>query len=391
MHIKRFEAASLEEALAQVRAALGPDALILSTRTLKRGRSAFGLMARSVVEVQAARERGPSPERTTTVEASESIATGSSAGSAVSASDERDRVLRALVDELRGELSLSRRGEAFEEEIRSELRGLRTAFGKLLETRSGGETDRVAAGLVQTGLAGTHARSLVDEWQARRADGAETPIERILFDRLDARLVPPRVDPEKRIRILVGAPGSGKTTTLAKLAGRSEEGERDVSLVSLDPYRIGARDQLRAYAGLLDAPFSELSLPAELAEVARRHPSHAILVDTAGRSPGDGARLVSLDALRGVAERETSIELVIDATARREIAEAQLARFAPLRPDRLILTRLDECDSLAPVVNLLLDGRCPPLCWLGTGQRVPEDLEIAEPGLLTASVLGRAA
>lgn len=391
MHIKRFEAASLEEALAQVRAVLGPDALILSTRTIQRGRNAFGLMGRSVVEVQAARERGPLPARPAMGEVAGSIADGELAASEISASDDRDRVLRSLVDELRGELAHIRRGGGYEDEIRSELRGLRSAFGRLLETRPGGESDRATASLVQAGIEGLHARSLADEWQARRADGAERPIERILLERIDARLTPPRSDPDKRIRVLVGAPGSGKTTTLAKLAGRSEEGERDVSLVSLDPYRIGARDQLRAYAGLLDAPYSELSLPSELAEIARRQPAHAILVDTAGRSPGDDARLASLAALRGGAERETSIELVIDATARREVAEAQLARFAPLRPDRLILTRLDECDTLAPIINLLLDGRCPPLCWLGTGQRVPEDLEIAEPGLLAANVLGRAA
>ena len=390
MHIKRFEAASLEEALAQVRAALGPDALILSSRTIQRGRSAFGLLGRSVVEVQAARERGPSG-RSATARESESIAEGIRERPQGAASESHDRALRTLVDELRGELVLIRRRESFEEEMRSELRGLRSAFGKVLEMRSGGETEPLTASLAQAGIDGMHARSLVEQWRAQRAEGAEKTLEQILVERIDARLAPPRVDPEKRIRILVGAPGSGKTTTLAKLAGRSEEGERDVSLVSLDPYRIGARDQLRAYAGLLDAPYSELSLATELAELARRHPAHAILVDTPGRSPNDGRRLASLESLRGGVERETSIELVIDATARREIAEAQLARFAPLHPDRLILTRLDECDSLAAVVNLLLDDRCPPLCWLGTGQRVPEDLEIAEPALFAANVLGRAA
>lgn len=390
MHIKRFEAASLEEALAQVRASLGPDALILSSRTLDRGRSAFGLRARSVVEVQAASERGASA-RAATGRESEARAAGVAARSEVSAAEDRERALRERVDELRAELSLIRRRESFEEEMRSELRGLRSAFGKILETRPGAEVDHVAASLAQAGLDWIHAQSLVAEWQSQRAEGGEKSLESVLRERIDARLEPPRVDPEKRIRILVGAPGSGKTTTLAKLAGRSEEGERDVSLVSLDPYRIGARDQLRAYAGLLDAPYSELALPSELAGIARRHPTHAILVDTAGRSPGDEMRLAALDSLRADVDRETSIELVIDATARREIAQAQLARFAHLHPDRLILTRLDECDTLAPVVNLLLDERCPPLCWLGTGQRVPEDLEVAEPSLLAANVLGRAA
>jgi flagellar biosynthesis protein FlhF len=408
VHIKRFEAATMEEALAQVRATLGPDALILSSRTLRKGRSAFGLLTRPVVEVQAALERGALPvpggvaaawtgdgaeeldERGgRDARAFDAASEGAQGARGTSASDP---TVAALVAELRHERALLRRRESFEEEMRSELRGLRAAMGRFGSgSLRDGEGDRVTSSLAQAGLDWIHARSLVEEWQARRAEGAERSLERVLLERIDARLAPPRVDAEKRIRVLVGAPGSGKTTSLAKLAGRSEEGEREVSLVSLDPYRIGARDQLRAYAHLLEAPYSELAHPDGLAEVARRHPDHAILVDTAGRSVGEGERLATLDGLREKLARETSIELVVDATARREVARAQIARFAPLRPDRLILTRLDECDGLAPVLNLLLDEPCPPLCWLGTGQRVPEDLEIAEPGRFAASILGRAA
>jgi len=385
MHIKRFEGATMEEALAQVRATLGPDALILSSRTTRRRGAAFGLLARSVVEVQAAVPRGSGlcakseAERTDIFVEPEERPT------------ETERGLREIVDELRREMSVLRRREHFEEEVRSELRGLRSAVGRMVESRPGVELDRVVASLSQAGLDWMHAQSLVEEWQAKRADGVEKSLERILADRIDARLSPPRTDEEGRIRVLIGAPGAGKTTTLAKLAGRNDEGEREISLVSLDPFRIGAREQLRAFAGLLESPYSELSAPEGLAEIVRRHPDHTIFVDTAGRSPGDDLRLACLDGLRSVIGREASIELVVDATSRRDVARAQLARFGSLAPDRLILTKLDECDSLAPVVNLLLDDRCPPLCWLGTGQRVPEDLEVAEPALFARNVLGRAA
>ena len=385
MHIKRFEGETMEQALAQVRAVLGPDALILSSRTARRSRAAFGLLARSYVEVQAALPRGaggreaPAPNRTGI-----RFETGAP-------HSEAEDGLRAIVEELRREMSILRGREQFEEEVRSELRGLRSAVGRVVESRPGAEVDRVVSSLSQAGLDWIHAQSLVEEWQAKRAEGGEKSLERILLDRIDARLAAPRSDGEGRIRVLVGAPGAGKTTTLAKLAGRSDEGERDVSLVSLDPFRIGAREQLRAFAGLLDSPYCELSAPGELAEIARRHPDHVIFVDTAGRSPGDSARLAALDGLRSALGREASIELVVDATSRRDVARAQLARFSALAPDRLILTKLDECESLAPLVNLLLDDRCPPLCWLGTGQRVPEDLEIAEPALFAQNVLSRAA
>lgn len=396
MHIKRFEADTLDEALEAVRTTLGPDALILSSRTITRARGVFGLLARSGVEVQAALERGRPSGPTLALDSRPAFQSEPGRGSGALESE-----LRSLLAGLREEIAVLRLRESFEEEIRSELRGLRAALA-----RSGASAVEAAQGvrrreslegemaeLVDAGLDPVHARTLVDQQvdEARQTPGSARRLDRILFDRIEARLAPPRPDGAHRIRMLVGPPGSGKTTTLAKLAGRSEEGEREVALVSLDPFRIGAREQLHAFAGLLDSPYCALSSPAELDAVARREPRRAILVDTAGRSPADAAYLASLDALDPALRAATSIELVVDATARTDVARAQLRRFAALRPDRLILTKLDECDSLAPVVNLLLDERCPPVCWLGTGQRVPEDLEVAEPARFWTSLARRAA
>ena len=386
MHIKRFEAQSMEAALAQVRETLGPDALILSSRTVQRGRGAFGLLARRVVEVQAARPR--SADRAAIAE---EIGAQAAYDERVGAASDRHPRLEAIVDELRREMAVLRRRESFEEEVRSELRGLRAAIGQLVDSRPEAQFDRAVCSLAGAGLDWIHAQSLVGEWQEHRDAGETRSLERVLRDRIEARLMPPRSDSPVPIRIVVGAPGAGKTTTLAKLAGRGDEGEREVAFVSLDAFRIGAREQLRAFAGMLDSPYCELSGPEALNDVVRLHPGRAIFVDTAGRSPGDGSRLGPLESIRSEIVREASIELVVDATSRRDVARSQLARFGALAPDRLILTRVDECDSLAPVVNLLLDERCPPLCWLGTGQRVPEDLEIAEPARFAQNLMSRAA
>lgn len=388
MHIKRFEAATMEEALEQVRSTLGPDALILSTRTIQRGRGAFGLLARSGVEVQAAVPRGGTSGGAGVVRSDPAMGAGLVAS--VAAGDDA-LAMRGAVDALRREVAALRGRDSFEAELRSELRGLRTAMGRLLEGRPVVDGDATTATLVEAGLDSGHARALAEAHAAARTEGRARSLASILRERLDARLAPPRWERARRVRVLVGAPGAGKTTTLAKLAARNEEGERDVALVSLDPYRIGAREQLRAFAGLLEVPYEESASLTAVAEIARRHRDHAILVDTAGRSPGDVERQLPLAALREGLGEEASIELVVDATARGEVARAQVARFAALRPDRLILTRLDECDSLVPIVNLLLDDACPPVCWLGTGQRVPEDLEIAEPERFVHGVLGRAA
>jgi flagellar biosynthesis protein FlhF len=387
MHIKRFEAASMEQALSQVKAELGPDALILSSRTLRKGRSVFGLMARETVEIQAAIERRPATRSQAESRRGESEAPQQ----ATAATRSADRDLETLIAQLRGELASIRRRPDFEEEIRGELRGLRFALGSALRSAGDQALEPSVAKLLGWGLEWKHAEAIATKWRAEAVAGNQTSLEAVLKDRIEAALTPPRVSQTPGIRVLVGAPGVGKTTTLAKLAARNEEGEGEVALVSMDPYRIGAQDQLRRYAELLDSPFCEVSRAGELPALAARHPRHQILVDTAGRGRQREDRLEPLDDLRGRLGRPVSIELVVDATARLEIQQAQLARFAPLSLDRIIFSKIDECDGLEAPLNLLLSPGCPPLSWLANGQRVPEDLVVAEHGFFNVSKLGHAA
>lgn len=391
MHIKRFEGSTLEAALDRVRSELGPDALILSTRTIRKGRSALGLWARESVEVQAGLERHSqrSAQATRSDPHVDSIPKDSRAVGA-------EAELETLLMGLRRELATLRSREDFEEELRGELRDLRRAIDIAFRDAGGDRTEESVAKLMAGGLDWSHAASIAGQWRARVADGEPVELETVLRERVEAALTPPRAEERPGIRMLVGAPGVGKTTTLAKLAARNEEGERDVALVSMDPYRIGAQDQLRRYAELLDSPFCEVSRAGELREVASRHRGHSLLIDTAGRGKRFEDRLESLEGLRqgltkSAVGRPVSIELVIDATARPEVQQAQLERFAPLGPDRVILSKTDECDSMSAALNLLLRRDCPPLCWLADGQRVPEDLRIAEAEMFLSGGAGRAA
>lgn len=393
MHIKRFEAATLAEALAEVRAELGPDALILGSRTIQRGWDRFGLLSRSVVEVQAAKER--SAERLTSpadVDASfeACVGEGGQLGDAREAWGEA--ALRVDDD----------RFARFEADMRSELRALHRAVAELArpepQPRGRGDgasteesLDPVRRRLELAGLGESTREQLITDFLDASVERPGIGLERFLRASIDARLAPPRPLDPGQVRMMVGAPGVGKTTTLAKMAARNEEGERDVTLVSLDHYRVGASDPLRRYAELLESPFVEVSSAKEIARLPARRAGHEVLVDTAGRARCDGDRLMSLDPLRERLGEALRVELVVDATARAEVMRDQLDRFAALRPDRIVFTRTDECTNLAPVVDLLLDPHCPPVSWLGTGQRVPEDLQAAEAGPMVRSLFGAAA
>lgn len=396
MHIKRFEGPSMQAVLSQIRAELGEDALILSSRTLKKKRGAFGLMAKTCVEVQAAVERNAGGQRLASSPRTEepfrpNHPQPNSPEETQEISVANEQSLSATIEQLQREVQrLQSRGE-FEEEMRSEIRGLREAMHSSLSRASAGKLDPVVEAMRREGLDWMHAETVAMAWQEADHAGGRLSIEDVLTERIERHLVVPRTDKGDRLRIMVGAPGVGKTTSLAKLAVRNEEGERDVALASLDHYRIGATAQLRDYAALLGAPFCEVGDVADLPSVVERFRGSSVLVDTAGRSAGDGPNIGALTSLRTIFGKRLCVDLVIDATAKRRVQRAQVERFASLMPDRILLTKTDECDSMVDVANLALDEDCAPLCWLGTGQRVPEDLEVANARSLARSVLGRAA
>lgn len=186
---------------------------------------------------------------------------------------------------------------------------------------------------------------------------------------------------------LVGPTGVGKTTTIAKLAAayRLRHGRR-VALITSDTYRIAAVDQLRTYANIIGVPLRVVSSPEEMAEACQALRDHdALLLDTAGRSPRDGARL---DELRRFVEaaRPHRTHLVLSSTGSEASLLRSAERFAPLRPDRVIFTKLDEAANLGVLVNVVRRVNAK-LSYVTTGQEVPDDIEPGRADRLARLVL----
>jgi len=138
------------------------------------------------------------------------------------------------------------------------------------------------------------------------------------------------------------------------------------------------------FADIIGSPFSIARSPEELARAldgARR----PLLLDTAGRSPGDSA---SREMFRVLAHRtDVRTHLVLPAGSTPAIAQRTLDRFQDARPSRLVLTKLDESESIAPLLGILRSSRLP-VSYLCTGQNVPQDLHRATPALLSGWVTG---
>lgn len=187
-----------------------------------------------------------------------------------------------------------------------------------------------------------------------------------------------------RAEVFVGPPGVGKTTTIAKIAARERASRgRRLGMIAADGFRAGAVDQLRTYADIIGSPFKVARTPDELSS-AIASARNTVLVDTAGRSPRDRALRAQLQALAKHRHVRTHLVLAADtspATARR-IFES----YAEVRPSRVIITKLDEAESLAPLSGVLREQGIP-ISFLTTGQRVPEDFEPATPAMIACALL----
>lgn len=415
MKIKRYVAPDMRQALQQVRAEQGPDAVILSTRKVAGGLElvaavdydeelVHSAVSRSTqVDLSAARGAGkprlpsarvesrpePNAEESSPVDellrqaeaeapvtapasaAQRGVAAAAQPGARKRPSRDQARIVWSQEPTLVG--------------MRSEINQLRRMLEGQLASLAWNDLSRKSPAraallrqLIQLGLAPDLAQDLANEF----ADSGEDFIGtwRQALGRL-AQWIPIVVeDPldQDGVIALVGVTGVGKTTTVAKLAARfaRRHGPESVALISSDDYRVGAQEQLFTFGRMLNIPVYVATTASQLKERIERL-SHArlVLLDTAGIGQRDARFERSVDALEQ-AGRPVRPYLVLPANAQRRALDESVAAFSRLPLAGCIVTKLDEVASLGGLLSVVVRHGLP-IAYSTDGQQVPEHLRRA--------------
>lgn len=190
-----------------------------------------------------------------------------------------------------------------------------------------------------------------------------------------------------RVIALIGPTGVGKTTTVAKLAATAKlKHGKSVALITSDTYRIAAVEQLKTYASIIGLQLRIANTPEEMQSViAELHGTDLIVIDTAGRSQNNHARLDELgELIKSAAPDET--HLVLSSTVGENVLRKTAARFKDLGPDRCILTKLDEAVCTGMIAGMT-ERIGLPLSFVTVGQEVPDDMLLARADRLARAVL----
>lgn len=180
---------------------------------------------------------------------------------------------------------------------------------------------------------------------------------------------------DKKFLMLIGPTGVGKTTTCAKIVANNWREEKEVGFITADTYRLEAVSQLKAYANIMRVPVEVVKTPNDLQNSIKRFKNKdLVLMDTAGRSPKNKKQM---EELKNYVESEGSdmeVTLVITATSKLSVIYETIDKFSEIGFSSIIITKIDETSNASLLLPIMKKYNYP-ICYLTTGQTVPDDIE----------------
>lgn len=374
MQTKTYIAPTKLEALLRIREEHGANAVILSERTVHKGR---WFAKKPMVEITVAIKDSPAEPKAEPRPSTKAEPKG------VEEYDPTQVRLRKLEREMQEIRALVQTVHAYIASGAVPIPGGEHADPTLLSTT---DEHPLLSPLLGAGVEREVALELLRRVPRIPQNAALDTLKRTLIARIPIGGALPHESRQRQVAVLVGPTGVGKTTTIAKLAAiHALDYNRKVALLSLDTYRIGAIEQLRTYASIMNLPLHIATNAQEVQEGLEQFTGYdLVLVDTIGRGQRDERHLREMhEALQPV---RGTVYLTLSATSDTATLLDAARRFAIFEPTAMILTKLDEAVRVGNCINLAL-RQMLPMAYFTTGQRVPEDIALADSQALACRLL----
>ncbi len=277
------------------------------------------------------------------------------------------------------------------QDMMSEIRAMRGMMQTQLAEIAWGSTQArepqkaaVLREMLAAGFSASLSRYLIDKLPAGR-DAADSMrwIKTVLTRNLSAMTNEDALIDQGGVFALVGPTGVGKTTSTAKLAARCvmRHGPEKLALITTDAYRIGAHEQLRIYGKILGVMVHSVKDEADLRIALKElRNKHTVLIDTVGVSQRDQMVTEQVSMLQG-AGADVKRLLCLNATATQETLSEVVRAYQGSGLAGCIMTKLDEAAAIGNVLDVVIRQKLN-LFYVSNGQRVPEDLHLADPAYL---------
>lgn len=403
MKIKKYVVNDMNEAMTRIRYELGTDAIIISQRKVRKG-GFLGLFSKKSLEVTAAIDNY-SKEKKHNSNTEDKIN-----------KENNIEVIKKMIEERNNNTKYDNNIDhdtnildSYKEILESKSKSFENKLSKgkeFTETKDLMDEIRDLKKIVKD--IGKNEKSYEDENSSlvnffKDLDLEEEFIEKIikkvgdLEDNLEERekikrvienTIDIRSNSVGKVTVLVGPTGVGKTTTIAKLAGKlSLIDKKKVGLITIDTYRIGAVEQLKTYADIMNITFKVVfSIKDMEKSIIDLDYCDVILVDTTGRS---SKNMMQISELRAFIEKikEKSVHLVINASTKNKDIETIIKGYTILEYENIIITKLDETSTYGSILTILDKGK-KPISFITTGQDVPDDIKEGNKEEIAKIVLG---